>query len=396
MSSSDFQKVTEAFSGQGSALEPPLPSVEKVTILGGGPEARALACLCLSEGATTTLFSAYGAELNPIRKAGSVTIRGAGPVGTYQVDQAGIPAIRLTAELDAAVSGADMIFVTGPVLKQRTYSMVLAGHLRDGQVLVLVPGRSLGAIEMAWYLRVGGETAEVSIVELQDMPFWIRSVGNTLHLSKPPSLAAAVLPSHHTGILKALQQFFPDLQPVQNVVRCGFSDASGLVEVVALLCGGPGFPEGGVALPAGAEPLPVRNVFRKLLGPRHLLLLASLAAERRLVAARWGIRDLPDTETWIEQYAGSEMGAGSRPLPDESQAVAMIRCAVIGSLVPLVSAARLAGVEVPVTQALIEMARASLGGDLVNAGRRLDAIGIPTGNLDEARKILEARAQGNW
>ena len=396
MSISDFQKVTEAFSSQGSALEPPVPSLQNVTILGGGPDARALAALCLSEGAQVTLFSAYGAELDPIRKAGSVTIRGEGPVGSYQVDQEGIPSIRLTAELDAAVSGADVIFVTGPVLKQRTYSMVLAGHLRDGQVLVLVPGRSLGAIEMAWYLRVGGETASVAIVELQNVPFWVRSEGTVLHLSQPLSLSAAALPRPQTGVLKALQRFFPALQPVQCVIRCSFGEASGLVEAASLMCGGPGFPDGGTVLPTGAEPLTERNVFRKLIGPRHRQLIEQLAEERRSVAARWGVRDLPDTQTWIEQYAGSEVGARARPLPDEAQAQAMIRCAVIGSLVPLTSAARLAGVAVPATQAMIQIARASLGGDLLNAGRRLEAIGIAAGNLDEARRTLEVRAKGDW
>ena len=70
--------------------------------------------------------------------------------------------------------------------------------------------------------------------------------------------------------------------------------------------------------------------------------------------------------------------------------------AVIGSLVPLTSAARLAGVAVPATQAMIQIARASLGGDLLNAGRRLEAIGIAAGNLDEARRSLEMRAKGDW
>ena len=44
----------------------------------------------------------------------------------------------------AAVLGAEVIFLTGPIHKQRTYAMVLADHLSDGQVLVLAPGRSLG------------------------------------------------------------------------------------------------------------------------------------------------------------------------------------------------------------------------------------------------------------
>lgn len=394
MSVNDFQKVTEALAQKKTSLQAPIPSLEHVTILGGGLEAQALAGLCLAQGASTTLFSAYGAELEPLRRSGAITLRGEGPIGTYPIHQTENPAIHLTAELDKAVSQADVIFVTGPVLKQRTYSMVLAGHLRSGQILVLVPGRSLGALEMAWYLKVGGETAQVSIVELQNPPFWIHSEGTVLHLSQPPVLAGAVLPKSASGTLQALQRFFPNLTPIESVVSCSFGDASGLVETVPLMLGGPGFPEGGTPLPVGAEPLAERHVFRKLIGAQHRTLIESLATERRTVAARWGVRELPTTEEWIDHHAGTPQGRGTRPIPNEKQALAMIRCAVVGSLVPLLSAARLAGIQTPVTQALVEMAQASLGGDLINAGRKLDSIGIGAESLDEARKILETRAKG--
>ena len=62
-------------------------------------------------------------------------------------------------------------------------------------------------------------------------------------------------------------------------------------------------------------------------------------------------------------------------MPDHDHAVALVRCAVIGSLVPLVSAARIADVATPVTDAMIATACAVLGGDLLNAGRRLESIG---------------------
>ena len=394
MSVSDFQKVTEALARPTTSLQPPIPSLEHVTILGGGLEAQALAGLCLAQGASTTLFSAYGIELEPLRKAGAITLRGEGPSGTYQISPAASPAIQLTAELDKAVAQADVIFVTGPVLKQRTYSMVLAGHLQEGQILVLVPGRSMGALEMAWYLRVGGETAQVSIVELQNVPFWVQTEGTLLHLTQPPALSAAVLPRGASGILQALQRFFPNLTPIESVVSSSFGDASGLVETVALMMGGPSFPEGGEPLPVGAEPLPERHVFRKLIGAQHRTLIESLATERKAVAARWGVRELPATETWIDHHAGTSHGKGIRPIPHEKQAIALIRCAVIGSLVPLLSAARLAGLYTPVTQAMVEMAQASLGGDLINAGRKLDSLGIVAEHLDEARKILEIRAKG--
>ena len=81
--------------------------------------------------------------------------------------------------------------------------------------------------------------------------------------------------------------------------------------------------------------------------------------------------------------------------PDAAHAAALVRCAVIGSLVPLSSAAALAGVSVPATDAMIALATSILGGDLVNAGRRLDTIGLPAGPLDETRRALDAIAGGS-
>ena len=84
-----------------------------------------------------------------------------------------------------------MIFLTGPIHKQRTYSMVLADHLSDGQALVLAPGRSMGALEAAWLLRVGGCEADVTLVEVQAAPYWFTTEGATLHLSEAgPAVAA--------------------------------------------------------------------------------------------------------------------------------------------------------------------------------------------------------------
>ena len=147
---------------------PETPHYHRVAVLGGGEDARLIAALCLSEGADVTLFSAYGAELKSLRSSSGVTLRGAGPVGTYQVDRENVPSIKACAQLDEAVAAAEVIFLSGPVHKQRTYAMVLADHLSDGQVLVLAPGRSLGALETAWFLRIGGCTADIQSSKRKD------------------------------------------------------------------------------------------------------------------------------------------------------------------------------------------------------------------------------------
>ena len=394
MSGTEFAAFTEALERRRPAPAPEAPAFDRVTVLGGGPEARLLACLCLAEGAEVTLFSAWGAEVSTLRDAGGITLRGAGPIGTFSTGRGEGPSIRLQPEIDTAVHGAQLVFLTGAVLKQRTCAMVLAEHLREGQVLALVPGRTLGALEAAWYLRAGGCGTRLVLVEVQGLPYWIREEGATLHLTRAAPAACAVLPSDRGDVVRGLLRFLPHLVAVQSVAHSGFADGSGLVEVPALLLGGPAAPPGGPDLPPGAEPLPERHTFRALLGDRHEAVVAAMAEERRQVAARWGVRELPGTSAWLDAHAGAPAGEAARPVPGPGLAQRLIRCAVIGSLAPLLSAARVAGLDAPATRAMAGLAQAALGGDLVNAGRRLDTVGIGVRDLDDARRAMDAIAGG--
>lgn len=395
MSGNAFEEFANAMASE-SSLQPAAAARRfgNVAVLGGGADARLIAALCLAEGAAVSLFSAYGEELDALRSRGGITIRGAGPVGTYQVDREGIPSIATTGELDRAVKGADAIFLTGPVHKQRTYAMVLADHLSDGQVLVLAPGRTLGAAEAAWLLRVGGCTADYTIIEVQNLPFWVAETGNTLNLSQAASVAAATLPAGRVRELNALSAFFPNLEPTTSTVHSGFSDGSALVEIPALLIGGPAARDAMPAVPEGATPLAENATFRALIGERHRKIIGRLAQERRAVASRFGVRGLPSDEEWLDQHAGTARGEGSRAVPGEREALALVRCGTIGSLVPLQSAARVAGIDAPATAAMITLASTVLDADIQSAGRRLSNIGILPDQIEDARRVLDAIAGG--
>jgi len=71
-----------------------------------------------------------------------------------------------------------------------------------------------------------------------------------------------------------------------------------------------------------------------------------------------------------------------------------MRDGVIGSLVPLMSAADLAGIYVPQTRALVTLTGAILDADVAAAGRRLNTMGIGTANLDDARRAFDALTPG--
>ena len=392
--SNAFSDFAEAASRQHRAVPSSVPSFGRVAVLGGGADARLLAALCLSEGCDVALFSAYGAELEALRASSGVALRGAGPVGSYQVDRAAAPSIQTTAELDRAVAGAEVIFLTGPVHKQRTYAMVLADHLSDGQVLVLPEARSLGALEAAWFLRIGGCAADVTLVELHGVPYWSAAAGAVLTLSTRTPCAAAALPSGRGAVLDALAALLGPLDIKDSVLASGFADASALVEFPALLMSGPALGSGAIPVPMGGTVLPENQSFASLIGPEQRNVIDRLAEERRQVARAFGVRDLPDTDTWIGCRAGALKGEGTRPIPETETAKAMLRDGVIGSLVPLCSAAALTGTDVPVTRAMITLASAVLGADVAAAGRRLDTIGIAVTDIDTARQAMDAIATG--
>lgn len=394
MSAAEFEEFARAAARREAAPAPSEPvAFGKVAVLGGGADARLIAALALSGGAAVTLFSAYGQELEMLRASSGIGLRGAGPVGSYHVDRDG-EAVQLTAELDAAVAGSEVIFLTGPIHKQRTYAMVLADHLSDGQVLVVAPGRSLGAVETAWMLRLGGCSADITLVEVQGLPFWYRAEGATLHLSDAGTMAAATLPRGRGAVLERLKPLMPNLVAVDSVLASGFADLSAAVEIPALVLGGAGLEPGGIRVPMGGMPLPENETFAALIGPAQRRLMEALADERRAVASAFGVRELPDTPTWIAGYAGSDKGPSARPVPDRESARALLRDGVIGSFAPLASAAVLAGVDVPQTQALMAMTGALLDADVAAAGRRLETMGINAANADAARRAFDALTAG--
>jgi hypothetical protein len=190
-------------------------------------------------------------------------------------------------------------------------------------------------------------------------------------------------------VLEGLKPFLPNLQSTIGTLPASFADGSGIVEVPTLLLGGPLIGDGRPAVPMGGVPLAENESFRNLIGEKHRTVLAALAAERANVASAFGVRDLPTADVWIDQYAGTPKGDGSRTIPSPAEATSILRDGTIGSLVPLASAANVAGRTVPVTEAMITLASSVLDADIASAGRKLENIGISADDIDNVRRIVD-------
>lgn len=364
----------------------PLPAVDRVAVLGGGDDARLLAALCLAEGAEVRLFSAYAAELQTLSRG--IEINEQGPLGNYHVRTLNsattsptTPAVMTTGSIDHALVDANLVFLTGPVHKQRTYAMVLADHLQPQQIVVLPEARTFGAFEAAQLLRTGGANSDITLMELQGLPYWIHCddahAARPLNLQPVPVLLAAAMPAARTSAcIQAVQRYLPMLEAAPSALHSALHDISASVDIPALLLGGAALSRGGKSVPPGGKALAENNNFHQLIGAEQRQVIAQLLQERHNVAASLGIRDLPDADVAIALRAGSENGVGTRPVPTRDAANALVRDGILGSLAPLLDLARAVAQPAPLTESMIRLGESILGNQISLGGRNLAGLGV--------------------
>ena len=375
---SDFEAVVAALSTATSEHPAPAPTWGEIAVLGSGAQAWAYAAGFHAGGARVRWWVSRGEEAARIGASG-ISVRGGGPVGNYRVDPEADHAIRPIPWIDQAVAGADLVVVVGSLTHQRAVGMRLAGLLSEGQTVAISPGRTFGALEMAWWLRTGGSHQGVTLIELQSCPFSVSAVGTgQLRWSESaPAAALAAYPADRgEPARQSLAAFFPPMDLLPTVLHTSLTESSWSV-VPAGILDGPMTRETPEELLPGAAPLPRPAVP----SPEMESLLEALREERAAVAARWGVR-------------APQAPIGTPASGSEGE---VLRGAVLdgtaGSLVALCSAAALAAVPVPVTGSVVTLVSAMCGRDLRSEGRRLESLGWADADVDAVRRAV-GRAGG--
>jgi len=341
--------------------------------LGSGPWAWAYAAGFAAEGARVRWWVSSGEEAASVGSSG-ISVREGGPVGNYRVDPDDEHAIVPVGWIDQAVEGAHLVMVVGSVADQRATAMRLAGLLNDGQTLIVSPGRTFGALEMAWWLRAGGSSRAVTLVELQSCPFSVTAAG-VGRLRWSPSPAPAALAAHPaelgSSVQESLAAYFPDTQLRPTVLHTSLTESSWSAIPAGLL-------DGPLLRQTPGELLPGATALPQPVTPSSQMeaLVGALASERAAVAARWGVRSpqapISESPMWF----------------DEEGRMAAVLDGTIGSLTPLCSAAALASVPVPVTSAVVTLVSTMGGRDLWAEGRRLEGLGWADTDLDAVRRAV--------
>lgn len=209
----------------------------KFSVIGAGHGGKAMAAHLALMGFEVTLYNRTHDHVTAIEQRGGIdleapdcNLKGFGKLA------------HVTSDFASLSPEIDMHMVVVPSSAHADIARGMAAHLRDGQMVVLHPGRTCGALEFARALREQGCTADVTIAETETFIYASRSDGpaqaRIFRIKEAVPLAA--LPSVRTqSVLEVIHAAYPQYIDGGNVLQTGLNNMGAIFHpALALLNAG--------------------------------------------------------------------------------------------------------------------------------------------------------------
>ncbi len=358
----------------------------RYTVIGAGHGGKSMAAHLSIMGFPTTLFNRTPERVAPIIKRGGLDLEcnDGGPCGFGRLQC-------ITSNYGEALANADVVMVVTPSSAHREVAAACAPHLRDGQTVVLNPGRTCGAIEFNKVLCDHGCHADVTVAEAGTFIYAARSDGpaqaRIFRIKEAVPLAA--LPATRTErVLEALCPAYPQFIDGGNVLKTSLDNMGAIFHPALTLLNA-----GWIEATHGNFQFYIEGVTQSV---SHVL--AALDRERVTVAAALGIRAQTALE-WLRMAydaTGEDLNEAIHNQPGYYgiQAPPTLNHRYIFedvpmSLVPIAALGQRYGVSVHAMDAIIRLACVIHRTDFWRRGRTLDKLGITDLSVSELVRYVE-------
>jgi opine dehydrogenase len=331
-------------------------------------------------GFPVTLYNRTAANVAAIRFRGGIDLTSNMP------DVAGFGPLRaVTSDIAEALAEAEVIMVVVPASAHRDIATMAAPHLRDGQIVVLNPGRTGGAIEFAKALRDHNCQADVTVAEAETLIYASRSEGpaqaRIFRIKDAVPLAA--LPATRTAhVLEMLHPAYPHFIDGGNVLCTSLNNMGAIFHPALTLLNA-----GRIESTRGEFQFYIDGVT-----PSVARILESLDRERVTVASALGIRAQTAME-WLQKAYDARGSDLNEAIHNNSgyygiNAPASLEHRYIFedvpmSLVPIAALGERFGVRVRAMEAIIRLACIVHQTDYWRRGRTLDKLGLENLSVGE-------------
>jgi len=283
----------------------------------------------------------------------------------------------MTHHVEEAIRDADVLMIVVPASGHRFLAEACAPHLKDGQIVVLNPGRTLGAIEFTQVLKDQGCRADVIVAETQTLIYASRvtNPGQARIFRIKNSVPMASIPAYKIpDVLKVVRTAFPQFAPGTNVFRTSF-DNIGAVFHPAITLLNAGWIEDKYEFEfyvQGAS-ASVCQVLEKLDAER--VAVAAALGINAITAREWLYRAYDATGRNLHEAMMANVGYRGLQAPNTLN-VRYLTEDVPMSLVPMASLGEMLGVPTPTIRSIIHLASLLHGADFWAEGRTVEKLGI--------------------
>jgi len=188
----------------------------RYTVIGAGHGGKAMAADLAAKGFSVTLYNRTADRISEIAARGTIDLE-------YENGASRCCSLTLvTSDIGEALQETDVVMVVVPASGHRDVAQACAPHLHDGQIVVLNPGRTGGALEFRQILDRLGCSASVIVAETNTLVFACRSTGpaQARIFRRKNAVPLAALPAVQTGrVLEAICDAYPQFIPVPNVLH---------------------------------------------------------------------------------------------------------------------------------------------------------------------------------
>lgn len=282
-----------------------------------------------------------------------------------------------TSDIGKAIHNVDIIMVTTPALGHYDIAKEMAPYLQDGQIVVLNPGRTGGALEVYETLLRERKRNNIIVAEAQTFIYAARvSDINKAHIFKSKiEVSLAAIPATKTNyVLELINDAYPQFTSAKDVLETSINNYGAILH-----------PAPTILNSGQIERCSPFEYYREGITPSVATFLEKMDSERMSIGRLLQV-DTVSAIQWLYESYGAKGDTLYEAIQNNPGYVGLqapqgldtryIYEDVPCSLVPMESMAALFGMKTPAISSMIDIAEIMTKRDFRGEGRSADRLGL--------------------